>query len=281
MMENSSLLTDETQIIPRMLTELLIYLGIGTITGVLAGLFGIGGGTIIVPALILTLTLQKVSTEVSTHIAIGTSLAAIAMTALSSVYSHHQRGAVRWSLVAQLAPAVCLGVWFGAEFASQLSGTVLQKCFGVFLLAIALQLFFSLQPQQQAERALPWPVMSGGGAVIGFLSALFGIGGGSLTVPFLRWRGVLMQNAVATASAVGFPLALVGAFSYAWQGWANPLLPAQCSGFVYWPAFAGIAVTSIGFAKLGAQLAHQLDAHKLQRSFAVFSLCIGVYFLIR
>lgn len=264
-----------------MLTELLIYLGIGTITGVLAGLFGIGGGTIIVPALILTLTLQKVSSDVSTHIAIGTSLAAIAMTALSSVYSHHQRGAVRWPLVAQLAPAVCVGVWFGAAFASRQSATVLQKCFGVFLVLIALQMFFSLQPHKQAERSMPWPAMWGGGAVIGFLSALFGIGGGSLSVPFLRWRGVMMQNAVATASAVGLPLAVVGAISYIWQGWANPLLPTGCSGFVYWPAFAGIAVTSIGFAKLGVQLAHSLDAHKLQRVFAAFSLCIGVYFLIR
>lgn len=264
-----------------MLTELLIYLGVGAVTGVLAGLFGIGGGTIIVPALILSLTVQGVSPEISTHIAIGTSLAAIGMTALSSVFSHHQRGAVRWSLVAQLAPAVCVGVWFGAAFASQLGAGVLQKCFGVFLVLIALQLFFSVQPQQQAERSLPWPAMWGGGAVIGFLSALFGIGGGSLSVPFLRWRGVAMQNAVATASAVGLPLALVGAASYAWQGWGHPLLPAKCSGFVYWPAFAGIAVTSIGFAKIGVQLAHALDAHKLQRIFALFTLGIGVYFLIR
>ena len=271
----------ENQIITRMLTELIIYLFIGAVTGVLAGLFGIGGGTIIVPALILTLTLQGVSPDVSTHIAIGTSLAAISMTSLSSVYSHHLRGAVRWPLVVQLVPGVCIGVWLGAALASQLSGVVLQKCFGVFLVAIALQLFFALQPHRQAEQSLPWFGMWGSGAVIGFLSALFGIGGGSLSVPFLRWRGVVMQSAVATASAVGFPLAVAGAFSYAWQGWANHLLPPECTGFVYWPAFAGIAVTSIGFAKIGVQLAHALDAQKLQRIFALFSLCIGVYFLIR
>jgi uncharacterized membrane protein YfcA len=173
----------ENQIIPRMLTELIIYLGIGAVTGVLAGLFGIGGGTVIVPALILTLTLQGVSPEVSTHIAIGTSLAAISMTSLSSVYAHQQRGVVRWSLVVQLAPAVCIGVWLGAAFASQQSAALLQKSFGVFLVLIALQLFFSLQPHEQAERPLAWPAMWGGGAVIGFLSALFGIGGGSLSVP--------------------------------------------------------------------------------------------------
>lgn len=263
------------------MTYLLIYLLVGAVTGVLAGLFGIGGGTIIVPAIILTLHWQGVSAEVYTHIAIGTSLAAISMTSLSSIYAHHRRGAVRWPLAGQLVGGVCVGVWLGAAFASGLSGAVLQFCFGVFLLAVAIQLFFSLQPQRQQEQLWPLPLMLPSGGVIGFLSSLFGIGGGSLTVPFLRWRGVPMQQAVATSSAVGFPLALAGALSYAYQGWGNPLLPEASSGFVYWPAFAGIAVTSVGFARFGAQLAHRLDAHKLQRIFAIFTFAIGVCFLIQ
>jgi uncharacterized membrane protein YfcA len=261
---------------------LLIYVSVGAVTGVLAGLFGVGGGTVIVPALILTLAWQGVSPEVLTHMAIGTSLAAISVTSLSSIYAHQQRGAVDWRHVWRLVPGVCAGVWCGAALASSLSGATLQICFGVFLLAISAQMYFSVLPEAQAGRHLPSaPGMLVAGALIGSLSALFGIGGGSLTVPFLSWRGVVMQRAVATAAAVGFPLALTGALSYAWQGWGNVLLPAASTGFIYWPAFAGIAVASIGFAKIGAQLAHALAAEKLRRFFALFLFIIGVCFLIQ
>lgn len=261
---------------------MLVYVLVGAVTGILAGLFGVGGGTVIVPALILTLAWQGVSPEVSTHMAIGTSLAAISITSLSSIYAHQQRAAVNWRHVLQLTPGVCLGVWCGAILASKLSGVTLQTCFGIFLLVISAQMFFSLQPAERTSPELPpLPVMFGAGMVIGSLSALFGIGGGSLTVPFLSWRGVVMQRAVATAAAVGFPLALTGALSFAWQGWGNDLLPASSTGFIYWPAFAGIAVASIGFAKIGAQLAHALEAQKLRRIFAVFLFIIGVCFLIQ
>lgn len=261
---------------------LLIYLLVGAVTGVLAGLFGVGGGTVIVPALILTLTWQGVSPEISTHMAIGTSLAAISITSLSSIYAHQQRAAVDWRHVWQLTPGVCVGVWCGALLASKLSGGTLQVCFGIFLLAISAQMFFSLQPAGRTSPDLPpAPLMLAAGTVIGALSALFGIGGGSLSVPFLSWRGVVMQRAVATAAAVGFPLALTGALSFAWQGRGNDLLPAASTGFIYWPAFAGIAVASIGFAKIGAQLAHALEAQKLRRIFAVFLFIVGVCFLIQ
>lgn len=263
-----------------MLTDLFIYLLVGSCTGVLAGLFGIGGGTIIVPAMILTLGWQGVPVEVITHLAIGTSLAAISMTSVSSIYAHHQRAAVQWPLVWQLAPGVCVGVWLGAEFASQLSGPVLQRCFATFMVLIALQMLFNLQPPAGKE-SMPRPLLWSAGGVIGFLSALFGIGGGSLSVPFLHWRRVPMQQAVATASAVGFPLALTGAIGYAWQGWGQAGLPAASTGFIYWPGFAGIAIASVGFARIGAQLAHTLDAHKLRRLFAVFTLLIGLWFWIQ
>lgn len=265
-----------------MLALLLLYLLIGACSGVLAGLFGVGGGTVIVPALILTLAWQGVSPEVATHIAIGTSLAAISVTSLSSIHAHQQRGAVDWPTVARLAPGLCIGVWLGALLASVLSGSLLQLCFGVFLVAISLQLFFNLQPASGSPRTLPaWPGLVGAGSLIGALSALFGIGGGSLTVPFLHVYGVAMQRAVATAAAAGFPIAVVGALSYAWNGWGHPALPADSSGFIYWPAFAGIAVASIGFARLGAQWAHALEAQRLRRIFALFLLAIGIWFLIR
>ncbi len=265
-----------------LLTSFLIFCGIGAATGLLAGLFGVGGGTVIVPTLILVLTWQGVSPDVLTHMAIGTSLAAISVTSLSSIYAHQQRGAINWGTVWQLTPGVCLGVWWGAELASILSGAVLQISFGIFLLAISAQMFFSVQFGERKVVDLPsLPVTLTVGGVIGALSALFGIGGGSLTVPFLSWRGVAMQRAVATAAAVGFPLALTGALSFIYQGWGNVHLPLLSTGFVYWPAFAGIAVASIGFVRLGAQLALPLEAQKLRCIFALFLFMIGVCFLIQ
>ncbi len=260
-----------------------IYLLVGAFTGVLAGLFGVGGGTIIVPALIVTLRVQQVSEGVLTHTAIGTSLAIITITAVASTRAHHQRGAVDWSVFRVITPGICVGVWFGAAFASELSGWVLQKGFGIFLILVALQMWFGWQPHRDGDQVvLPGtPGMFGAGGIIGLLSALFGIGGGSLSVPFLSWCNLKMQQAVATAAAIGMPIALVGALSYAWQGWGHADLPAGSTGFIYWPAFIGIAAASTLSARFGARLAHTLDAQTLKKIFAFFMVVVGVYFLIK
>jgi uncharacterized membrane protein YfcA len=267
-----------------MLTQLAQYLLLGALTGVLAGLFGVGGGIIMVPALIVLFTAQGVSPDVLTHVAIGSSLATISFTSLSSVRAHHRRSAVRWPLVLRLAPGVCAGVWSGAAIAHHLSGASLQKGFGVFLVLIATQMLLQKtprKPEAMAERLPSLPLMGAAGIVIGLLSAFFGIGGGSLTVPFLTWRGVRMQQAVATAAAVGFPIAVAGACGFVWQGWENPALPKGSTGFVYWPAVIGIAATSVFFAGTGAKWAHVLDAQKLKQYFALFLFAIGVWFLLR
>jgi len=264
-------------------TYLLIYLGVGAFTGVLAGLFGIGGGSVIVPALILAFTLQGFPVEVLTHMALGTSLAAIAISAISSARTHHQHGAVDMGVIKQLLPGVVLGMFLGVVLADSLSGSVLQKCFGVFLVAIAIQMWFSWQPHREGDQhCLPGlGGMTGAGSVIGGLSALFGIGGGSLTVPFLCWNNVQMQRAVGTAAALGLPLAVSGAVAYMWQGWGNEKLPEYTSGYVYWPAFFGIAVASFISARLGAKWAHKLPAAKLKKIFAAFMVLIGIYFLLK
>lgn len=258
---------------------ILAYSALGIVAGLLAGLFGVGGGTIIVPVLLLCLGMQGVEPTLQMHIAVGTSLASIVVTSISSAWTHHNTGAVRWWLVAWLTPGLCAGVWLGADFAAALHGNTLQGLFGVFALVIAVQMAAGWQPA--SIRDLP----GRGGIVlasllIGWVSALFGIGGGSLTVPFLSLCRVRIQDAVATAAACGFPIAFAGALAYMWQGWSVAGLPAYSAGFVYVPAMLGISLTSVPSARLGARLAHRWPALILKRSFSAFLALIGVMFLI-
>ena len=257
----------------------LVYLLVGTASGVLAGLFGVGGGTIIVPALLLCFQWQGVAPELQTHMAIGTSLATIFITSTSSTYSHHRVGAVRWPVALWLTPGIAAGVWGGAYVAAQMQGLQLQKLFGLFAWLVAAQMWFGWQPRGHSQV----PGKGGltlAGIVIGGVSALFGIGGGSLTVPFLCWCKVRMQEAVATAAACGLPLAFFGALGYVYQGWSQPDLPPYALGYVYFPAMLGVGLASMPCARLGAKLAHHWPAATLKRVFAGFMIFIGGVLLV-
>lgn len=259
--------------------EFLLYLVLGGFAGVLAGLFGVGGGLIIVPVLVFSFTLQGFSHDVLTHLAVGTSLATIIFTSINSIIEHNRKGAVLWRLFAWMSVGILIGAGIGALTAEMISGPHLQKIIGVFALIIALQMVLDLKPK--ASRTVPGKVgLTLAGSVIGWASAIFGIGGGSLTVPFLTWRSVSMQQAVATSSACGLPIALAGALSFMLIGWKNPDLPAHSLGFVYLPALIGIALTSMFFARFGARLAHKLSPRLLKRLFAALLFCVGLSFLI-
>lgn len=261
------------------MTTLLLYLVLGAAAGTLAGLFGIGGGLVIVPVLILTFEAQGMSADILTHLAVGTSLATIVATSISSVKAHHARGAVRWDWFRPIAVGIVVGSALGVKTAGMLSGPVLQSVIGVFAIVIAIQMGFGLKPA--GSRTIPGqPGLMGAGGIIGWASAIFGIGGGSLTVPFLTWCNAKMQTSVATAAAVGLPIAIVGALVNIEEGWGHPGLPEWATGYVYWPAFIGIVATSVIFAKLGAKLAHSLPADTLKRIFAVLLLFIGLRFLL-
>ena len=259
---------------------ILLYLLIGSIAGLLAGLFGVGGGVVIVPVLIFVFRQQGFSEQILTHMAVGTSLATIIITSLSSVYQHHRSGAVQWRVFTFLAIGICVGVVFGAKSMQLMSGSALQLAFGAFLLLIALQMMFGFQPKPSGSK-LGKPLLLSSGGGIGFFSALFGIGGGSLTVPFLTWRGTTMQKAVATSAACGLPIAIVGAGANIMTGWGNPALPDSSSGFVYWPAFAGIVMTSTIVANWSARLAHRVPQQLLKRLFGGLLLAVGLLFLIQ
>lgn len=258
---------------------LIIYLILGACAGVLAGLFGVGGGMIIVPVLVYSFAIQGFAPEALTHMAVGTSLATIAFTSINSVRAHHKRGAVRWQLVKWMTLGIVGGALLGALTAALLSGPVLQKIIGVFAILMAVQMTFNISPK--AAFGEPGkPALTAAGGVIGWASAIFGIGGGSLTVPFLVWRSVPIQQAVATSAACGMPIAVAGSLSFIWTGWAQAGLPPWSLGYVYLPALVGIALTSVFFAGYGARLAHRLPQLVLKRLFALLLLCVGINFLL-
>ncbi|WP_111413863.1 sulfite exporter TauE/SafE family protein [Billgrantia lactosivorans] len=260
------------------LLTLLGYLALGAAAGTMAGLFGVGGGLIIVPALVFAFDLQGVHPSVALHLAIGTSLATILVTGASSAWAHYQRGSVRREWFLALLPGLVLGAIAGVFVAGALSGGLLGTLFGVFVVLVALRLSLGVGPR--AGRAAPGPLAMGlAGAVIGGVSALFGIGGGTLCVPWLSRCGASMTQAVGTSAACGLPIALFGALTFIAVGWHHPSLPVGATGFVMWPAFLGIVLASVPFARLGVRLAHVLSARVLRLAFAALLLVVGLRFL--
>lgn len=259
---------------------LLLYALVGAFAGTTAGLFGVGGGLVIVPILVLSFTLSGYDPEILTQLAVGTSLTTIVVTSLSSIWAHHRLGNVNWRVFWALTPGIVLGVWGGVNTAGMLRGSHLQLAFGVFVVVVALQMALALKPKPQ--RQLPRAAGMGlTGGVVGFVSALFGIGGGSLTVPFLSWCNVRMQEAVATSAACGLPIALIGVIANLQVGWQRPGLPEGSTGFIYWPAVLGVVATSAIFARFGAHWAQRLPAAQLKRAFALFMMVVGVQLIWR
>lgn len=260
------------------MNEWLAYGGLGAFAGVLAGLFGVGGGLVIVPVLVWLFLAAGMNPAVIMHLAIGTSLATIVFTSISSVHAHHRRGAVQWHAFVQLSPGIVFGAWLGAVIADSLPSTNLRLIFGVFELLVATQMGFGLKVSP--HRTLPGrPGMALAGGVIGTISAIVGIGGGTMTVPFLQWCNVEMRKAVATSAACGLPIAVAGALGFVASGWNEVGLPPMSSGYLYWPALGGIVVASMLFAPLGARLAHALPAAQLKRYFALFLAFLGIKML--
>lgn len=265
-----------------MFISILLYLGLGAVAGFIAGLFGVGGGLVIVPVLLWVFSLQGFEPTYLTHLAVGTSLATIMVTSISSVQAHHRRGAVRWSVVRHLATGLLLGAFVGAGVADAMPAQGLQLVIGCFALWVAYQMFRSQQQVQQiqpVEQLPSVPQQAVAGGVIGVASAIFGIGGGSLTVPYLSRHGMLMQQAVATSSACGVPIAVAGALGFMWFGQAAENLPVGAWGFVHIPAFVGISAASLLTAQYGAKLAHRLPARLLKQLFALLLLVVGIVFI--
>ena len=255
--------------------EYLVFLAAGAVAGLLAGLLGIGGGLVVVPILVLVFGTLHVPESVLTHLALGTSLATIVVTAASSSWAHHQKGGVRWDLVRWLAPGIVAGAYLGAWLASILEGGQLQIVVGVYALLTSAQMGSGIEPRP--SRSLPRGAgLVAIGLAIGLASAVFGIGGGSLLVPVLYWCNLRMQEAVGTAAFCGLPLALVGALTNVYTGAGHPDLPFGAMGFVHLPAAGCIVLVSLPCARWGAHLAHRVSARRLKRIFAGFLATVGL-----
>lgn len=257
-----------------MQTWLLLYLALGTFTGFFAGLLGIGGGAVMVPALVMLFTAQQFAGAEVMHLALGTSMAAIVFTAISSMRAHHAHQAVRWAIVRQITPGILLGTFFGTLLASQISTRNLAFLFTAFICYVAFQMIANIKPNP--HRDMPSPLATSGvGAGIGAFSCLVAIGGGALSVPFMVWCNVPMRHAIGTSAAIGLPIALGGAIGYILNGWQVAGLPEYSLGFVYLPAVACLTLASVLTAPLGARLAHTLPVTTLKRIFAAVLLLLA------
>lgn len=255
----------------------LAYLALGVVVGFFAGLLGIGGGAIMVPVLTSFFAWQGVAEDQLVHLALGTSMGAIVLTAVSSIRSHHKHGAVLWPVALKMAPGVLLGTFAATWLAAYLPTRILAVIFAVFIGYVSLQMVMNFRPAP--GRQLPGALgLCTAGGLIGGVSALVAIGGGSLTVPFLTWCNVVMQRAIATSAAVGLPIALAGSLGYMINGSGSAL--AGTVGFVNLPAVLFISLVSFFTAPVGARLAHRLPVPVLKRIFAVLLLGLSVRMLV-
>lgn len=259
----------------------LLFPVLGVVVGVLAGLLGVGGGLVLVAALVWLLPLVGVPPEAAMHAALASSLASIILTAAASARAHADRGSVLWPTVAWMVPGLLIGGWLGSGVAVRIDDNVLRYIVAGYCLLAAAQLQFG-GTRSAPPRGLPpprgVPMLAAGGG-IGALSAVIGIGGGSMTVPLLIWRGVMPVSAVGTSSACGVAIGLSSAVGYAMHAPAG-VLPAYAVGYVYLPAAIGVAVASVFAAPLGTRLAHRLKGDVLKGIFAVFLLVVALSLLV-
>lgn len=257
----------------------LAYLLLGAVTGIVAGLFGVGGGLLLVPVLLLLFEMQHFPAEHAMHLALGTSMATILFTSLASMRKHHQHGAVSWRVVFAITPGILLGAALGAVSAAAISPRGLGIFFALFVYFVAAQILLDVRPH--AARQLPG--VAGTtlvGAFTGWISSLVSIGGGTVVVPFLVWCNVPLRHAIGTSAAIGFPVALGGTVGYIATGMGIAALPAPSWGFVYLPALLWVALASAATAPLGAKAAHRMKVGLLRKLFAVLLLMLATKLLL-
>lgn len=257
----------------------LLCLALGSVVGILAGLLGIGGGLIIVPAFLFMLQYYlNIDIEHGMPMAIATSLATVIFTGLSSARTHLKLGNIDKEIVTYCAIGIAVGASLGAFFATKISGVILQRVFAALVIAIALQMIFGRN--RVSSKTLLKPALAAIGLGSGFVSALMGIGGGALLVPILVWFQINIKKAIGCASLCGVVIASFGTMSFIYTGYNAAYLPEYSLGYVYLPATLGIVITSMITAPIGAKLTAKLDTRKLKRIFAVFLVLVSIRMII-
>ena len=262
------------------LLEIFLYLILGTFSGVLAGLFGIGGGIVIIPTFFYIFSFLGFPSEILSHMVLGSSLGVIVFSSISSTFSHSNRGVVNWKLIKMVAPSICVGSALGGLTAGNINSDTLQGLVSLFLLIASIQLIFEFPPPTQNPRtSIFGPVVAGGG--IGWLSGIFGIGGGIFSVPYFYHRGLKMMNAIGTSAACGIPIAVSGTISYIYIGFDEVILPDNSWGYVYLPAALTVGVVSSLTARFGVKIAHRMKQKKLRIAFAFLVMIMALNLLTR
>jgi len=258
---------------------LVIYFTTGCVAGYLAGLFGIGGGIVIVPVLTIMFHEFGFPSQTTVQLSVGTSMAVVALTAIVSARVHHKNGNVDWARVKFLMPCVVIGVLIGALIGASVSRFVLLMSVITFEIAVAVQFLYQAfytredVPLKPEQRSLPAVPMLGYSSILGGDSRIVGIAGGSLFVPFLTYCGVGLRTSIGTAAALGVPAGLVATAVYLAVGLtAIQGLPAYSVGYVYMPAFAGCVVGSLLTTKYGAELGKKMSVRQLKIAFAIVLL---------
>jgi len=258
---------------------LAAYAAIGMLAGVMAGLLGVGGGVVIVPLLTTLFELQGFSPDATVHLALGTSLGTIVITSISSSRAHHRRGAVDFPIVMRVAPGIVLGTWLAAAMAVRQSSATLKLLFAVFLLLVAGQMLrgTAVIGTRQLPGRLALNLVGFG---IGVVSGLVGIGGGSMSVPFLLHCNVETRRAIGTSAAIGFPIAVSGSVAYLFSGWGAVTDVPFAVGYLHLPALLGVGVLSWLSAPWGVRLAARLPPERIKRGFALFLLAVALKLLV-
>ncbi len=258
---------------------ILLFLLLGCFVGFMAGLLGIGGGGIMVPVLSSIFLLQGIPVENVVHLALGTSMASIIATSISSLRAHHSKAAVIWSIVRSMAPGIVVGTFVATLFVSHISSMYLAIFFSMFMAYVAIQMFINKTPKSNRKGSNNTELLIAGSG-IGAISAFVSIGGGSLTVPYLIRQNVDIKKAIGTSAAIGLPISIAGTLGYVINGWESYSMASYTLGYVFLPAVLLISLASFVTAPYGAKLAHKLNTSTLKKVFAVLLIILSIKMLI-
>jgi len=257
---------------------ILSFLLLGSFVGFMAGLLGIGGGGIMVPVLTTIFLLQGLPVETVVHLALGTSMASIIVTSISSLRAHNSKGAVIWTVVKGMTFGIIIGAFMATFLASNINSVYLALFFSMFMAYVSIQMFLNKKPKSSREIVgVSGLLVAGSG--IGAVSALVSIGGGSLTVPYLTWQNIDIKKAIGTSAAIGLPISIAGTIGYVINGWSISSSENYTFGFVYLPAVLLISTTSFITAPFGVKLAHKLPVDSLKKVFAILLIILSIKML--
>jgi len=255
------------------------FLLLGALIGFMAGLLGIGGGGIMVPVLTTIFLQQGVPVEKVVHLALGTSMASIVITAISSLRAHNAKNGVIWHVVKRMSAGIILGAFLATAVVPYLSSVYLAIFFAIFMAYVSLQMFLNRAPKPSRTLAGNTGLFMAGSG-IGAISALVSIGGGSLTVPYLAWQNIDIKKAIGTSAAIGLPLSAAGTLGYLINGWSDSVPQEFIFGYIYLPAVLLISTTSFFAAPYGAKLAHALPVPMLKKIFSVVLIILSLKMLM-